>query len=63
MEKLKLYEEALAIKKLYNVGIISREEAKNRIKPYANWFNEKSVEIAKKYNQKPQLFSFVSFMR
>lgn len=63
MESIKLYEEALNIKTLYKIGTISREEAKERIKPYADRFNKKSVEIAKKYGQKPQLFSFASFMR
>lgn len=63
MENIKLYEEAQSIKTLYLIGKISREEAKKRIKPYADRFNEKSIELAKKYGQKPQLFSFASFMR
>lgn len=48
---------------LYNTGVISREEAKEMIKPYAEAFNKKSAEIAAKYNLKPKKFSFISFVR
>lgn len=55
--------EANEIKALYKMNMITRKEAKERIKPYEEHFNTKSKELAKKYNQKPKLFSFVSFMR
>lgn len=58
-----LYEQALETKMLYRSGKISREEAKERIKPYVDFYNNKVVEIAKKYNKKPVKFSFASFMR
>lgn len=48
---------------LYNAGKISREQAKAEIDPYINLFNKKSKELAKKYNQKPKLISFSSFVR
>ena len=59
----KLYDLALETKTLYRKGIISREEAKERIKPYEDFYNKKVVELAKKYNQKPVKFNFSSFMR
>jgi hypothetical protein len=59
----KLYEQALNTKTLYRRGLISREEAKEQIKPYEDYYNGKVVEIAKKYNRKPVKFSFASFMR
>ena len=58
-----LYEQALKTRMLYRSGKISREEAKELIKPYADFYNSKVVEIAKKYNRKPVKFSFTSFMR
>ena len=58
-----LYYEAQRIKMLYKCGEISREEAKEMLKPYAEYYNAKSKELAKKYNQKPSKFNFVSFMR
>lgn len=59
----KKYKQALEIKYLYNTGKITRSEAKNKLKEYEKYFNNKSIEIAKKYNQKPIKFSFNSFMR
>ena len=37
---------------LYRLGKISREEAKEHIAPYLDYVNEKSKELAKKYNQR-----------
>ena len=51
------------IKEEYRAGIITRDEAKERIKPYADAFNKKSKELAKKYNVRAQKFSFNAFMR
>lgn len=41
----------------------TREEAVERIKPYADAFNAKSKEIAKKYHQKPGRFSLAAYLR
>lgn len=59
----KLYEEALKTRFLYRTGQITREEAKSMIKAYANFYNTKSIELAKKYNQRAVKFSFNNFMR
>lgn len=58
-----LYLEALEIRYLYRKGKITITEAKERIKPFEKFFNNKSKEIAANYNQKPKLFNFYSFMR
>lgn len=47
----------------YQLGLITREEAKSVINVYLDKVNEKSKELAKKYNQKPKLVSFNSFVR
>jgi hypothetical protein len=48
---------------MYQLGKITRDEAKELIMPYINKVNEKSIELAKKYNQKPKKVSFNSFVR
>ena len=48
---------------LYRLNQCSRDEAKKNIMPYLDAINEKSKEIAKKYNQKPRLASFISYVR
>ena len=63
MGNKELYNKAIETKILYNTGKITRKEAKEMIKDYEEYFNQKSIEIAKKYNQKPTKFSFNSFMR
>lgn len=50
-------------KALYKQGLISRKEAALYIKPYIDFANNKSKELAKKYNVKPKLISLVSFLR
>ena len=47
----------------YRYNKISREQAKKCIMPYINVANEKSKELAKKYNMKPKLIDFNSFVR
>lgn len=47
----------------YRQGLITREEAKEEITPYLNALNNRSRELAKKYNQKPKLVSFISYIR
>ena len=48
---------------MYKTGQITREAAIEAIKPYAEVFNAKSAEIAKKYNRKPKKFSIAGFLR
>lgn len=48
---------------LYRVGKCTRDEAKENIMPYLDMVNEKSKEIAKKYNQKPRTIGFMSYIR
>lgn len=47
----------------YKAGLITRNEAKEMIVPYIKLYNEKSKQIAKKYNMKPRYISFVGFIR
>lgn len=58
-----IIEEAYKIRFLYRTMQITKEEAKERIKNYENFYNEKSEMIAKKHNVKPSKFHFESFMR
>jgi len=44
-------------------GKISYDQAREYAKPIIEKINAKSVEIAKKYNTKPQLVSFEALMR
>lgn len=50
-------------KALYKMGKITRNEAAEYIMPYINAFNEKSKEIAKKYNMKPKTINFAGYLR
>lgn len=56
-------EDAKLVRLSYNMGMITYEEAKEKLQSFIINFNNKSREIAKKYGQKPKLFSFTSFMR
>lgn len=47
----------------YNIGAITREEAKKEIMPYINAVNKKSDELAKKYNVKAKKVTFIGFIR
>ena len=51
------------IKFKLHIGIISYDEAKQRAKPLLKIMNDKSIELAKKYNVKPKKITFSSFMR
>ena len=44
-------------------GEISYDEAKVMAKPYVDAFNDKSKEIAKKYNMRPKTISVNKFLR
>lgn len=50
-------------KSLYRLGIIDRETAKKDIQPYLDAANQKSIELAKKYNQRPKKITIQSFLR
>ena len=54
---------AMETRDLYRVGAITQAEAKRRLAPYIEYFNKRSEEIAKKYNQKTKKFNFSAFMR
>ena len=62
-EVITLRERALKARALYLYGEITRKQAQVEIKPYIDACNEKSKELAKKYNQKPKLISFAAFVR
>lgn len=63
MNKEELKTQAEKYRVLYNSNMCTREEAKQYIQPYLDLLNEKSIIIAKKYNQKPQKITFSSFVR
>lgn len=58
-----LKEVAEIAKKMYQLGRIERNIAKAMIMPYLNAVNKKSIELAKKYNQKPKKVSFYAYVR
>lgn len=62
-EIIRLKNKAEEYRYLYNTGKITREEAKINIMPYLNKLNEKSLELAKKYNQKHKKITFSNFIR
>lgn len=45
------------------LGVIDYEEAKKEAAPYIEAFNNKSKEIAKKYNQRPKMLNVAGFFR
>ena len=57
---MELKEQAEYYRELYRVNAISREQAKEMIQPYLDLVNDKSKEIAKKYNQKAKFVNFIS---
>lgn len=63
-EKLQeLRAQAEEAKALYNIGKMTRAEAKAIIEPFIKMANERAVEIAKKYNMKPKKISFIAYVR
>ena len=62
-EIFKMKQEAEHYSYWYNIGAITREEAKEHIQPYLDKVNAKSEELAKKYNQKPKKVTFRTFVR
>lgn len=61
MEEIKA--RAFEARDSYRAGFITRNEAKEMIMPYIKLCNEKSKQIAKKYNMKPRYISFFGFIR
>jgi uncharacterized protein YegL len=47
----------------YRLGIITRDQAAERIAPYAEAFNLKSKELAAKYDCRAKAFSLASYLR
>ena len=62
-EIMELKQKAENAKYLYRTNVISRETAKEEIMPYIEAYNQKSLEIAKRYNQKAKKLTFASFVR
>ena len=63
-EKTELLEKAYIARDLYIIGEITREEALEYVTPYVKEFNEKSKEIAKRYEiKKPKLINASQFLR
>lgn len=60
---MKPYDLAVHAKIQYRLGYISKREALDIMQPYIKEYNEVSKRVAKKYNQKPKLFSFASFVK
>ncbi len=50
-------------RKSYRSKIIDRDEAIKQINPFVEAYNQKSKEIAKKYNQRAKTISVASFLR
>lgn len=63
MTKEQIKQQAEIFRDMYKMGVIEREEAKEKVTPYIEMFNKKSKEIAKKYNQKPRTISFAQYCR
>lgn len=62
-EILRLKQQAEQGRYLYRTGQVSKAEAVAMIQPYADVFDAKSKELAKKYNQRPKTFSLSAFLR
>ena len=63
MDTIDLKLKAEYARDMYKMGKISREEAKKEIEPYIEAVNQKMVELAKKYNQKPKKINIQGFLR
>lgn len=63
-EKIKILKaQADEAKASLKLGFIDYAEAKKMASPYVKAFNEKSREIAKKYNQRPRTINVASYLR
>ena len=63
MTREALYDKAIKARSMYRSGLLTRKEAIKEIEPYTIMYNEKSKEIAKKFNQNPKLMSIPAFLR
>lgn len=55
--------EAEKARAMYRRGEISRKQAKEMMAPFEMAYNEKSKELAKKYNVKAHKFNFSAYVR
>lgn len=58
-----LKERAEIAKYEFKIGLIDYDRCKELIMPYINLANEKSKELAKKYNQKTKKITFTAYIR
>ena len=63
MDNIELKNQAERYRYLYQTNQCSRAEAKAMIQPYLDLVNEKSIEIARKYNQRPKKIQFIEYVR
>lgn len=56
-------EEIARIRKAYNTGQITREEAREQAQPIIDSINDKAKELSKKHRVRYSAISFVSMMR
>lgn len=63
MDKEEARMQAEYYRSLYRSNQCSRDKAKEMIQPYLDLVNEKSKEIAKKYNQRPKFITFNPYVR
>jgi len=47
----------------FKAGLITYERAKEEIGPYIEMVNRKSIELAKKYNVRPQKANIKAYLR
>lgn len=57
------YDKAIHARNQYRIGAMTKAQAVEFMSDYINEFNDKAREIARKYNQRPKLFSFAAFVR
>ena len=57
------YDRAIHARNQYRIGAMSKKEAMDFMADYIEEFNTKAREIARKYGQRPKLFSFAAFVR
>lgn len=57
------YDRAVHARNQYRIGAMTKAQAVDFMSGYIEDFNTKAREIARKYGQRPRLFSFASFVR
>ncbi|MED4261935.1 hypothetical protein [Priestia aryabhattai] len=53
-----LLDQALIAKSKYQLGMLTKEEAAEKAKPFIDAYNAHSQKVAAKYNQKPENLTF-----